>query len=129
MVIRVRNRLPVLGLSLALSLSGGVGCDLSSLMGGGGVVGKDLQDKSDEQEPKGFPAPKGKSTFEIDTAQQWAFSNSGDYLFDPTKIEVADGVARLLPVDQTDNDFDVLGGWGLATFNSTEWSVGDSSVM
>lgn len=129
MMIRVRNRLSILGLASALGLGAGTGCDFSSIMGGGGVVGKTLEDKSGQQEPTGFPDRSGNSSFEVDTGQQWTFADSGDYLYDPTKIEVDDGVARLLPVDQTDSDNDLLGGWGLATHNATEWNAGDSSIQ
>ena len=51
----------------------------------------------------------------------WTFSTAGNYVVsDATKVEVAGGVARLIVVDQTDND-NASTGFGGGTHNRTQW--------
>jgi len=49
----------------------------------------------------------------------WPFTTAGNYtVSDATKVEVADGVAKLIAVDQTDND-NTSTGFGGGTHNQT----------
>jgi len=49
----------------------------------------------------------------------WPFTIAGNYtVSDATKVEVADGVAKLIAVDQTDND-NTSTGFGGGTHNQT----------
>ncbi len=60
------------------------------------------------------PAPAGKSI--------WPFNVPADYVIsDATRVEVAGGVVRLIPVDQTDDDGSALG-FGGGTHNQTQWN-------
>jgi hypothetical protein len=56
----------------------------------------------------------------------WTFSTAGNYTAsDATKVEVANGVARLIAVDQTDND-STSTGFGGGTHNQTQWNSGNN---
>jgi hypothetical protein len=49
----------------------------------------------------------------------WTFTPAGNYtVSDATKVEVGDGVAKLIAVDQTDND-NTSTGFGGGTHNQT----------
>jgi hypothetical protein len=51
----------------------------------------------------------------------WPFTTAGNYtVSDATKVEVTDGVAKLIAVDQTDND-NTSTGFGGGTHNQTQW--------
>ncbi|MEW5994636.1 MAG: LamG domain-containing protein [Candidatus Zixiibacteriota bacterium] len=51
----------------------------------------------------------------------WPFSVAGDYtVSDATKVEVAGGVAKLIAIDQTDND-NTSTGFGGGTHSQTQW--------
>lgn len=51
----------------------------------------------------------------------WPFTTTGNYtVSDATKVEVADGVAKLIAVDQTDKD-NTSAGFGGGTDNETQW--------
>jgi hypothetical protein len=62
-------------------------------------------------------APRGALAETI----SWPFSVAGDYvLSDTTKVEIVGGVARLIPVDQTDDDGGTAG-FGGGQHSGTEW--------
>ncbi len=51
----------------------------------------------------------------------WPFTTAGNYaVSDATKVEIADGVAKLIAVDQTDDD-NTSTGFGGGTHNETQW--------
>lgn len=51
----------------------------------------------------------------------WTFSTTGNYtVSDATEVEVVDGVAKLIAVDQTDDD-NTSTGFGAGTHNETQW--------
>ncbi len=51
----------------------------------------------------------------------WPFTTAGNYaVSDATKVEVADGVAKLIAIDQTDDD-NTSTGFGGGTHNETQW--------
>ena len=55
----------------------------------------------------------------------WDFDSSGGYTFDSARIEVTGGVARLVTVDQTDNDNTTLG-FGGGINSDTQWDSSNS---
>jgi hypothetical protein len=56
----------------------------------------------------------------------WTFTTAGNYtVSDATKVEVADGVAKLIAVNQTDND-NTSTGFGGGTHNQTQWDSGNN---
>ena len=58
----------------------------------------------------------------------WPFTSAGNYtVSDATKVEVADAVAKLIAVDQTDDD-NTSTGFGGGTHNQTQWDGTDSCL-
>ena len=56
----------------------------------------------------------------------WPFTTGGNYaVSDATKVEVADGVAKLIAIDQTDDD-NTSTGFGGGTHNETQWDGTDN---
>lgn len=53
------------------------------------------------------------------------FFNSTNYTFDFSKVEVTGGVARLKPLDQTDDENGVMG-FGGGTHTNTQWDSGNN---
>ncbi|MCX7000560.1 MAG: LamG domain-containing protein, partial [Candidatus Sumerlaeota bacterium] len=68
----------------------------------------------------------GPASWALGDTINWPFTTAGNYtVSDATKVDVADGVAKLIVVDQTDDDNTSTGfGWG--THNQTQWDNGNS---
>jgi len=60
--------------------------------------------------------------------QPWSFEIADDYMVsDASKIEIVDGMARLIAIDQTDDD-NTISGFAGGTHDQTRWSSTGSSL-
>lgn len=57
------------------------------------------------------------------TTTTWDFTAGGNYTYDSTLIEVIGGVARLILIDQTDNDNNATTGFAAGTNSNTQWDA------
>jgi len=68
----------------------------------------------------------GASSWAWGDTINWTFTIAGNYtVSDATKVEVVGGVAKLIAVDQTDND-NTSTGFGGGTHNQTQWDSGNN---
>ena len=56
----------------------------------------------------------------------WPFTVPANYLYDSNNIEVSEGVAKLVPLDQTDDDNSTSTGFGAGTHDETQWDAGNN---
>jgi len=70
----------------------------------------------------------GSSSIPVAFTTSWPFDLATSSVYDATKIEVTGGVARLIALDQTDNDNSATG-FSTATYSSTQWSAANSGVQ
>ncbi len=57
----------------------------------------------------------------------WPFTNSTDYTYDTSKIQIIGGIASLILADQMDND-NTSAGFGGGTHNMTQWDTDNNLV-
>jgi hypothetical protein len=68
----------------------------------------------------------GSSSWAWANTINWPFTTAGNYIVsDATKVEVADGVAKLIAVNQTDND-NTSTGFDGGTHNEAQWDGTDN---
>ncbi|MBI3985670.1 MAG: hypothetical protein HY343_02020, partial [Lentisphaerae bacterium] len=51
----------------------------------------------------------------------WTFGNPSDYSYDASKVQITGGIARLIPLDQTDND-NAVSGFGGGVSIGAQWN-------